>query len=149
MIGHLAKAKHETIKAIGDLFMFDEEHRTGNLSETINLERCTVSKYQLTKAERETIITYDEEGPMATVYTCNRAKIRQMDAYCAKYKDYSLISRDEYSSTYTMPKRYVLTGHPSDISDETRARRSEQARRQFYKQKMVDSLLDGNMHINE
>jgi len=96
-----------------------------------------MSKYQLTKAERETIITYDEEGIMATIYTCHKPLKRKLESCCAKNKGFKLVSWDEYSSTYEIPKQYVSIRCPKVISDEKRAEMANQARRQFTKQKMI------------
>jgi len=92
-----------------------------------------MSKYQLTKSERETIITHDEGGPMATIYTCHKPLIRKLESCCAKNKGFILVSEDYYGSTYKIPKWYVSIRCPKEITDEKRAKLADQARRQFTK----------------
>jgi len=75
----------------------------------------------LSKAEKETIITYDEEENIATIYTCSLPVMRKLDKLCAKSPDnYKLIKKDKYSKTYTTSKKLIRFGCPRNLSDEQR-----------------------------
>jgi hypothetical protein len=64
--------------------------------------------------EKETTITFNNEEKIAYVYTCNDVWVRRLDGYCKEYPDqYKLYRQDEYSKTYTVPKKYIKIGKPS------------------------------------
>ncbi len=73
---------------------------------------------QLTKYEQETIILMNEDEKTASLYTCNRALQRKMDALCETFPEqYKHVKRepaDEYGRFYELPKRYVRIGKPSN-----------------------------------
>ncbi len=63
---------------------------------------------KLTLAEQETIIRYDREDKMATVYSCDPKMRRRMKEYLEKYPDVVLQeSHDDVSDTYKVPKAYL------------------------------------------
>ena len=82
----------------------------------------------LTKAERETIITYNEEEDTASVYTCNKALIRKLDSFCSKSTMFIIEKQDEWSREYQIPKRCISVRFPTKISDELHAEMASRAR---------------------
>lgn len=78
--------------------------------------------YTPTKAERETIIRYDDSDPMATIYTHDRSLMSRMVTLAQKDTSVSEISRDDFSRTYKCPKKYVTVKMPIVRSEETRAK---------------------------
>lgn len=83
----------------------------------------------LSKAERETIIIFNEENDTATVYTCNKPLMKKLDSYCEKNTRYIVKKQDEYSKEYEVPKRSVNIRFLAIISDETRAKMAARAKR--------------------
>ena len=81
---------------------------------------------RLTKYEQETIILMNAGDKEATVYTADRTVRRKLDALARTYPDiYRIVSEDEVSKTYTVPKSHVTYRKPRILSEEKR----EQARR--------------------
>jgi hypothetical protein len=67
----------------------------------------------LSRYEKETTITFNDEEKIAYVYTCNKSQIKKLDKYCVDYSDqYKLYRQDEYSKTYTVSKKYIRIGRP-------------------------------------
>jgi hypothetical protein len=65
-------------------------------------------KASLTAPERETIITFDDEGNECQIYTCSRPVMTKLDKLCKSSPEhYKLKKRDEYSKTYTTDKRLL------------------------------------------
>lgn len=58
----------------------------------------------LTRGEKETIIRFDEEDEMATVYTCSQPVMRRMAVLGEKSKEIVMVSQDKYSKTYKPPQ---------------------------------------------
>lgn len=69
--------------------------------------------YNLTKAERETVVVFTEAEPDAELYTCSAPMMRKMDALVAEDPRFSVIKQDEVSKTYKFPKRYFKVRRPS------------------------------------
>jgi hypothetical protein len=64
--------------------------------------------YNLTPYEKETIILFNDDSDMATVYTCNRSIINKLQGFCDKNPNtYKLTKSDECSKTFEMPKKMV------------------------------------------
>lgn len=49
---------------------------------------------ELTKYEMETIYNYNQEEPLASCYTMDRALIRRLDALAEKHKEITLIRKE-------------------------------------------------------
>lgn len=49
----------------------------------------------ITKYEQETIYNYNQEEPLASCYTMDRALIRRMDALAQKHKEITVLRADE------------------------------------------------------
>ena len=50
---------------------------------------------ELTKYEMETIYNYNQEEPLASCYTMDRALIRRLDALAQKHKEITVLRADE------------------------------------------------------
>jgi hypothetical protein len=76
----------------------------------------------LTAFERETIILFSDEDSTATLYTCQSPMMTKMNKLCKSNPDtYKLIKQDEYSKTYSFPKKLVSLRTPSakrELSEE-------------------------------
>ena len=76
---------------------------------------------KLTRFEQETIINFNAEEKMATVYTRDPAVIRQIDALVIEYPDaFRCIDETDYDKTYEMPKSSVSYRKPRKITDKRR-----------------------------
>ena len=78
-------------------------------------------RYSLSSLERETIISFNDAEKTAVLYTCNKALIRKMDNYLSsRPDDVKLMSADECSKTYSLPKQWVKVSPPRTVSEEQR-----------------------------
>lgn len=76
-------------------------------------------KYNLTKYEMETIINFNDNEITATLYTCNKAWMRKMDALCRKQPaEFMLLTQDECSKTYSFSKKLVSVRTPRIMTEE-------------------------------
>lgn len=75
---------------------------------------------KLTRAEQETIISFDEESPTANVYTHNLKLQKKLDELAAQHPNRVKHERDypEGAKSYLVPKRCVSIRAP--YSDERR-----------------------------
>lgn len=89
----------------------------------------------LTKAEMETVITYDLDSREAICYTCDRSLMRKLDALCEKNKDISLVKTTEDSKTYKMPYKWIKIHSPRVLTDEQRKKASERAKEHLGRRK--------------
>lgn len=72
----------------------------------------------LTRVERETIILYNEEEQTAEVYTCNEAMKRKLTKIHEDGTEgIAFVRSDEYSVTYTVPKKWVKVNPPAKRTD--------------------------------
>lgn len=86
--------------------------------------------YKLSNYERETIVNFNEEESIASIYTCSKALIRKLDTYCKKRPDlYKLDEEDSPSKTYTFPKKYISIRLPKVLTEEQRKQLIERGRR--------------------
>jgi hypothetical protein len=88
-----------------------------------------VIKMLLKKYEQETIYIYNEEEKTATVYTHNKALIKRLEEFSMKCPElYKLLSQDENSKTFIIPKRYLGNIRlPRTISEERKQSLRENA----------------------
>lgn len=85
--------------------------------------------YNLTKYETETTILFNDEDQEATVYTCNKTLMKKLSGYCDKYPDqYTQIAIDDYSKTFTVPKRFIAIRQPKTYTEEQKLRMAEHMR---------------------
>ncbi len=88
----------------------------------------------MTREEQEVIITTSAADEVAEVYAADPVYIRKMDKLCERDPEhYKLKKRNEYSATYTMPKKLLKFYVPRVLTDEQReaiAERFRQVREQ-------------------
>lgn len=63
---------------------------------------------KLTRAERETIITYYSADTEAEVYTTDLPTMRRLERLCSQNPAYKLKKQNEYSKTYLVPRKAAL-----------------------------------------
>ncbi|MBQ3378392.1 MAG: hypothetical protein IJG50_00840 [Clostridia bacterium] len=85
----------------------------------------------LSKYERETVITYNDGEENAVCYTCDKRLMRRLDEMRAKSSTVTLISEDEHTRTYTFPKKLIGVKKPREISEETKRKLSARAKVNF------------------
>ena len=86
----------------------------------------------LTKYEMETIYNYNQEEPLASCYTMDRALIRRLDALAEKHKEITIVRADEVVREYTFPKKWIKVKTPRQLSDEKRQELKNRALRNFH-----------------
>ena len=86
---------------------------------------------ELTKYEMETIYNYNQEEPLASCYTMDKALIRRMDALAQKHKEIAVLRADEGVREYTFPKKWLKVRAPKELSDEQRENMAKRARERF------------------
>lgn len=98
----------------------------------------------ISREEQETIINFSADDKTAWVYTCDPVYIRKMDKLCERCPEsYKLIKQDEYSKTYSMPKKLVSFRTPvakRELTDEERAVLSERMKNTLSKLKKDDKI---------
>lgn len=85
----------------------------------------------LSRYEQETTISYNNEEKTAIIYTCDKSLIRKLDEMARKDSTIIETTRDEYSKTYELPKRYIKVKIPRQLSEEQRQKLAERAKRNF------------------
>ena len=76
---------------------------------------------KLTRYEQETIINFNAQDQMATLYTRDPAVIRKVDALVIEYPDiFKCIGETDIDKTYEMPKSSVTYRKPRKLSEEQR-----------------------------
>ena len=76
---------------------------------------------KLTRYEQETIINFNAQDQMATLYTRDPAVMRKVDALVIEYPDtFKCIGETDIDKTYEMPKSAVTYRKPRRLSDEQR-----------------------------
>ena len=77
---------------------------------------------KLTRYEQETIINFNADEKMATLYTRDPAVMRKVDTLVIEYLDtFKCIGETDIDKTYEMPKSVVTYRKPRRISDERRS----------------------------
>ena len=92
-----------------------------------------LSKYTLSKYEQETIISFNEDEKIASVYTYNKAMIKKLDNVCLKFPDLFQVDKEDLygkhlSKTYKIPKKYISVRMPKSLSDEQKIASAEKAK---------------------
>jgi len=95
-----------------------------------------INNYKLTRYEQETIINFNEEENMASVYTYNSSLIKKLDKCCVNFPElYQLEKIDNYgtyvSKTYIVPKRMVSVRVPTfnTLTEEQKKENSERMKK--------------------
>ena len=79
---------------------------------------------KLTRYEQETIINFNAQDQMATLYTRDPAIIRKIDALVIEYPDtFKCIGESDIDKTYEMPKSAVTYRKPRRYDEKERERR--------------------------
>lgn len=86
---------------------------------------------ELTKYEMETIYNYNQEEPLASCYTMDKALIRRLDALAQKHKEITIVREGEGVREYTFPKKWIKVRAPKELSDEQRENMAKRARERF------------------
>lgn len=81
-------------------------------------------QYKLRKKERETIIRFDEAGETAIVYTCNTQIKKRLNELSLKCPDIYRENEDEYSQTYTIPKKIIRFSLSRELSEKEKQKRA-------------------------
>ena len=87
---------------------------------------------KLSKLEQETVIIFNEQENTATIDTCNRALIKQLDDLSQKSVGVACVAEDEHGKGYTLPKKWVKVRLPKQYSEEQRLKMAEVARARFH-----------------
>jgi len=81
-------------------------------------------EHKLTKYEMETIVNFNDEETMCSVYTHNKSLQKKLDKFCISHPDtYVLVEEQKNwgSKTYEFPKRLISFRTPKEkkvLSDE-------------------------------
>ena len=86
----------------------------------------------LTKCEMETTYNYNQEEPLASCYTMDKALIRRLDALAEKHKEITVVRACEGAREYTFPKKWIKVKTPRQLSEEKRKELKNRALRNFY-----------------
>lgn len=71
------------------------------------------------RSECETVIQYDLEERVATMFTRIPKDIKRLDTLCEKYQeDYKCIERSEFGNTYKFDRKYISIRTPRKMSEE-------------------------------
>ena len=81
----------------------------------------------LSNYEKETVIVFNEAEPEASVYTCNRRLQNKLNKLVGNNQDISVRDKDEESTTYIVPKKWIKVAPPRQVNytDEQRAAMAE------------------------
>jgi hypothetical protein len=83
----------------------------------------------LTKYEKETIINFNQEDSVASIYTCDEKWIRDLNNLCKRDSRIHLDSKDDVSRTYIIPKKAIKIRLPRLLSASEREKRVLQAKK--------------------
>lgn len=86
---------------------------------------------ELTKYEMETIYNYNQEDPLASCYTMDKALMRRLDALAEKHKEITIVRESKGAREYTFPKKWIKVRAPKELSDEQRENMAKRARERF------------------
>lgn len=76
---------------------------------------------KISRYEMETIINFNADEQMATVYTADPAVMRKIDSLVIEFPDtFKCIKVNSISKTYEMPKSAVTYRKPRRLSEEQR-----------------------------
>ena len=82
---------------------------------------------KLTRYEQETIINFNAQDKMATLYTRDPAVMRKVDALVIEYPDtFKCIGETDIDKTYEMPKSAITYRKPRKITETRRQQMREQ-----------------------
>ena len=82
----------------------------------------------LTRYERETVITFNEADDFANVYTYNRPLIRKLKKLAQILPTVTVETQTEELGVYQIPKKLVGVRIPRQLSEENRRELADRAR---------------------
>ncbi len=92
-------------------------------------ERGGKREMKFTRSEQETIINFNAEEEMASVYTRDSVVMRRMDTLVNSFPEvYRCTKATDIDKTYEMPKSYVSYRKPRKLSKEQREAARTRAR---------------------
>lgn len=74
----------------------------------------------LTKYEQETIFNYNQEEPLASCFTHDRALINRLDKLIEKGEAITVVREGDGWKEYTFPKGCIKVRFPRKLSEEQR-----------------------------
>ena len=81
---------------------------------------------KLTRYEQETLINFNAQDQMATLYTRDPAIMRKVDALVIGYPEiYKCIAKSDIDKTYEMPKSAISYRKPRRLSEEQKNKAKE------------------------
>ena len=84
-------------------------------------EKGAKQRMKLKRYEQETIINFNAQDQIATLYTRDPAVMRKVDALVIEYPDtFKCIGETDIDKTYEMPKSAVTYRKPRKLSEEQR-----------------------------
>ena len=84
---------------------------------------------KFTRFEQETVINFNAEEEMASLYTRDSAVMRRMDKLVNSFPEvYRCVKATDIDKTYEMPKSYVSYRKPRKLSEEQREAARARAR---------------------
>lgn len=83
---------------------------------------------KLSNVEKETIIRYDDSDSTATIYTCNNRPKAKLDKLSSERTEITVVTEDDYSRTYNLPKNWIKVRAPRILTDEQRLKLSNNAK---------------------
>ncbi len=85
---------------------------------------------KLSLYEQETIINYNREDAIATVYTRDPGVMKKLDQLVISFPEvYKCIGEIDIDKTYEIPKSYVNYRRPRKLTEEQRKNAVERARK--------------------
>lgn len=89
-------------------------------------KRKETKPMKLTRYEQETILNFNEEEPLATVYTYNKKLIAKLNEFASTRPEECEFIKEEYGSyTFTVPKSWVKVAPPRKLSKQTKEKLAE------------------------
>lgn len=82
----------------------------------------------LSKYEQETVINYNNEEKLASIFTYDKTLMRKIDNKLSEYPDIKVVRRGESWAEYSLPKKWIKVGFPRQLSDEQRAEMANRMR---------------------
>ena len=99
----------------------------------MNTNETVTERPKLTREEQEVIITTSAADELAEVYVADPIYMRKLNRLCERDPDnYKVKSRNEYSVTYTMPKKLLgfrVPAAPRELTEEQRKILSERMKK--------------------
>lgn len=88
-----------------------------------------MSRYS--KIEQETIINYNQGEDYASCYTFDPKLIRKLDKLCLNSSAITVENQGDGWRAYKFPKKWVKVNFPRQLSEETKLKLAERARKNF------------------